>query len=79
MRPGEIVTETIDLAFAHDSSGPRRWKRHLDRLGIGLWDADKVAIVTDHDVPATDAASAGILKLAHDFVAEHRIGAGKAP
>lgn len=71
--PGDIVTAKVDLAFAHDSSGPRRWQPHLERLNIGLWDADKVVIVTDHFVPATDAESAAILKLSREFAATHEV------
>jgi 3-isopropylmalate/(R)-2-methylmalate dehydratase large subunit len=71
--PGEIVTANVDLAFAHDSSGPRRWAPQLEKLGVGLWDPDKVAIVTDHYVPATDADSAAILKTTRDFARDHGI------
>ncbi|QLC26366.1 3-isopropylmalate dehydratase large subunit [Parasphingopyxis algicola] len=70
---GEIVTAKVDLAFAHDSSGPRRWAPQLERLGVGLWDPAKVAIVTDHYVPATDADSAAILKIAREFAATHDV------
>ena len=71
--PGEIVTAQVDLAFAHDSSGPRRWQPHLERLGIGLWDPEKVVIVTDHYVPATDPDSAAILQLARKFASTYDV------
>lgn len=71
--PGETVTAELDFAFAHDSSGPRRWKPHLERMGVGLWDASKVAIVSDHYVPAFDRESASILKLARDFAAVYDV------
>lgn len=73
--PGQLVTAQVDLAFAHDSSGPRRWAPMLRELGVGLWDPHKVAIVSDHYVPAVDAESARILKLAREFAAEHQVGA----
>lgn len=71
--PGEFVTCRVDLAFAHDSSGPRRWRPMLERLGAQLWDASKVVIVSDHYVPAVDAESAAILKLTREFAQEHRV------
>ena len=74
LRPGDIVTCKVDLAFAHDSSGPRRWKPVLQELGTGLWDPSKVVIASDHYVPAVDAESAAILKLTRDFAAEYRVG-----
>jgi 3-isopropylmalate/(R)-2-methylmalate dehydratase large subunit len=75
VRPGEIVTCKVDLAFAHDSSGPRRWKPLLEELGVGLWDPAKVVLVSDHYVPAVDAESAAILKLTREFARDHRVGA----
>jgi 3-isopropylmalate/(R)-2-methylmalate dehydratase large subunit len=73
VRPGEIVTAKVDLAFAHDSSGPRRWRPYLEELGVGLWDPSKVAIVSDHYVPAVDAESASILKATRDFVRDYGV------
>ncbi|MFZ4069019.1 MAG: aconitase/3-isopropylmalate dehydratase large subunit family protein [Caulobacterales bacterium] len=74
VRPGDIVTCNIDLAMAHDSSGPRRWAPQLEALGAEIWDASKVVIVSDHYVPAVDAESAAILKLTRDFVRDRKIG-----
>ncbi len=71
--PGEIITLAVDLAMAHDSSGPRRWKARLEALEVGLWDPDKVVIVSDHYVPAVDADSAAILKLTREFARDHGV------
>lgn len=73
VRPGEIVTARVDLAFAHDSSGPRRWKPMLEDMGVGLWDPAKVAIVSDHYAPAADAESAEILKGVRAFAREYGV------
>lgn len=70
---GAILTCRVDLAFAHDSSGPRRWKPMLEALGAGLWDPDKVVIASDHYVPAVDAESAAILQLTRAFAAEYGV------
>jgi 3-isopropylmalate/(R)-2-methylmalate dehydratase large subunit len=61
--PGEVVTCRVDLAMLHDSGGPRRVQPILDRLGVGVWDPDRVVLVSDHYVPAVDADSAAILDL----------------
>ncbi len=58
--PGEIVTCRVDLAMVHDSSGPRRLKPMLERLGVGVWDPDRLVVITDHFVPAFDPASEAI-------------------
>src|SRR5919109_1453565 len=52
--PGEIVTCKVDLAMVHDSSGPRRVKPMLERLGAKVWDPSKVVVITDHYVPPFD-------------------------
>jgi 3-isopropylmalate/(R)-2-methylmalate dehydratase large subunit len=71
--PGDIVTARVDLAMAHDSSGPRRWAPQLKALGAKIWDPSKVVLASDHYVPAVDAESAAILKLTRTFAAEHGV------
>jgi 3-isopropylmalate/(R)-2-methylmalate dehydratase large subunit len=71
--PGQLVTVRVDLAMAHDSSGPRRWRPGLEELGVGLWDPDRVVIVSDHYVPAVDPASAQILQGVRKFVADYGV------
>jgi len=73
VRSGEIVTCKVDLAMMHDSGGPRRVKPILDRLGVKVWDADKVVVISDHFVPAVDVQSAEILNLTRAWVAEQGI------
>ncbi len=71
--PGEIVTCRVDLAMIHDSGGPRRVAPLLEGLGTGLWDADKVVVISDHYVPAVDAESAAILDLTRRWVAANGV------
>ncbi len=66
--PGEIVTCQVDLALLLDSGGPRRIWPRLKELGVGVWNPDKIVVVSDHFTPAVDAESAAILKLTRDFV-----------
>lgn len=73
VRPGEIVTCQVDLAMMHDSGGPRRVDSKLRELGVGIWDPDKVVVVSDHYVPAVDADSAEILSFTRGWVAERGI------
>ncbi len=73
VKPGEIVTCNVDLALILDSGGPRKIWPRLTELGVGVWDASKIVVVSDHFVPAVDAETAAILKLARDFVREFKI------
>jgi 3-isopropylmalate/(R)-2-methylmalate dehydratase large subunit len=70
VQPGEIVTCAVDLAMAHDSSGPRRLAPRLAELGAKIWDPSKVVIATDHYAPAIDAESAAILRHARAWSAD---------
>jgi 3-isopropylmalate/(R)-2-methylmalate dehydratase large subunit len=73
--PGEIVTCKVDLAMVHDSSGPRRLKPRLERLGARVWDPSKVVVITDHYLPAYDDESRKIIQIARDWVKEAGVGA----
>jgi 3-isopropylmalate/(R)-2-methylmalate dehydratase large subunit len=68
--PGEIVTCKVDLAMVHDSSGPRRLKPRLERLGARVWDPSKLVVITDHYLPAYDDESRKIIQIARDWVRE---------
>lgn len=69
----EIVTCNVDLAMFHDSSGPRRLKPMLERLGASIWDKSKVVLVMDHFVPEEDDDSRKILKIARDWAGEQQL------
>ena len=68
--PGEIVTCAVDLAMIHDSGGPRRVQPILEKLGVGVWDPEKIVLISDHYVPAVDAESAGILDVTRKLAVE---------
>lgn len=73
VEPGKIVTCAVDLALLLDSGGPRRIWPRLKELGVGVWDPEKIVLVSDHFTPAVDAESAAILQLTRDFAAEFGI------
>jgi len=73
VRPGEIVTCKVDLAMMHDSGGPRRVKPMLERLGAKIWDPDKVVLVTDHYLPASDEESKRIIHIARHWAASEGV------
>jgi 3-isopropylmalate/(R)-2-methylmalate dehydratase large subunit len=73
VRADEIVTCKVDLAMMHDSGGPRRVDSKLRFLGVGIWDPNKVVVVSDHYVPAVDLDSAHILQFTRAWVREHGI------
>ncbi|MDH3740743.1 MAG: aconitase family protein, partial [Hyphomicrobiales bacterium] len=73
--PGEVVTATVDLAMIHDSGGPRRVKPILERLGVDVWNPDKIVVITDHFVPADEPDTKAIQTLTRDWVAAQGVRA----
>jgi 3-isopropylmalate/(R)-2-methylmalate dehydratase large subunit len=67
VEPDEVLWVDVDLAMMHDSSGPRRIWPALERLGVGVWDPDRIVLVADHYVPAADVAAAEILQTTRQF------------
>src|SRR5258706_2647120 len=54
----------------HAWGGRGRVKPMLDRLGAKVWDPDKVVLITDHYLPATDEESKRIIHIARHWAAE---------
>lgn len=73
VRPGEVVTARIDLAMIHDSGGPRRVEPILRELGVGLFDASKVVLISDHFVPGDTDDGAHILELTRRWAKERKV------
>ncbi len=73
VRPGQIVTCAVDLLMMHDSGGPRRVAARLQQLGAKVWDPDKIVVVSDHFVPATDLDGAEILALTRRWAREQGV------
>lgn len=71
--PGEIVTAQVDLAMIHDSGGPRRVEPILQDLGVGLWDKDRVVLISDHFVPGDTDEGARILELTRQWAKERKV------
>lgn len=71
--PGEVVTANVDLAMIHDSGGPRRVEPILKRLGTGLWDKDKVVLISDHYIGDPGIESHAILDLTRKWAVENGV------
>lgn len=68
VQPGEIVWAKADLAMMSDTSGPRRIAAGLERLGGRVWDPEKVTVISDHFVPASDDTEATIQRVTREWV-----------
>lgn len=70
---GEIVEVDVDFAMMHDSGGPRRIGAAMEKLGVPIWDPDKVTIISDHFVAASDTTEASILKYTREWAKKYRV------
>jgi 3-isopropylmalate/(R)-2-methylmalate dehydratase large subunit len=74
---GEVVEPKVDLAMSHENAALVINQFHEIYQGTGLdakvWDADKIAIIFDHRVPAESAKTATNQKKVREFVAGHGI------
>src|SRR3984893_16465144 len=69
---GEIVIAPVDYAMAHDVTGPLAIEA-FRKLGVPLWDPERVIMVFDHILPANTVASAGLHKIVRDFADEYGV------
>src|SRR4029077_16710674 len=69
---GAIVVAPVDYAMAHDVTGPLAIEA-FRKLGVPLWDPERVIMVFDHILPANTVASAGLHKIVRDFADEYGV------
>ena len=74
---GKVVEPNVDLAMSHENAALVINQFHEIYQGTGLeakvWDADKIAIIFDHRVPAESAKTATNQKKVRAFVAKQSI------
>ncbi len=69
IKPGDIVLADVDLAFANDITAPISVD-FVKKLGVDVFDKNKVALIPDHFTPNKDISSANQCKVMRDFVRE---------
>lgn len=70
---GDIVIANIDVAMAHDLTGPLSVES-FEKIGTEkVWDSSKIVIPFDHQVPADSIDSANNHMIMREFVKKHDI------
>ena len=72
VEPGQLVVGQLDLVMANDITGPPALKE-FEKIGLPVFDPNKVALIPDHFQPAKDIKSAALAKSLRDFSKQHRI------
>ncbi len=72
VKPGDIVDAKVDLAMSHEAC-TFVIKSFREMQAKKVWDKDKIVIILDHWVPASDVRSASLHKSIREFVNEQGI------
>ena len=70
VQAGEIIWAKVDCAMMDDLLGPRvEIADNLEKMGVPVWDPDKVVIISDHYTPPANIKQANIVKYTRDWAA----------
>jgi len=71
---GEIHWVKVDKAMMDDILGPRvEIAEKLKELNKGIWDKDKVVVISDHYTPPANAKQAEIVKFTREWAKEYGV------
>jgi 3-isopropylmalate/(R)-2-methylmalate dehydratase large subunit len=74
VKAGDIVWADVDMAMMDDILGPRvEIADRMVELGAGIWNPDKVVIISDHYTPPANAKQAAIVKFTRDWARDHGV------
>ncbi|MCX7816771.1 MAG: 3-isopropylmalate dehydratase large subunit [Syntrophales bacterium] len=73
VKPGMIVEARVDVAMAHDVTGPIAIEEFRKAGAKKVFDRDRIVLVCDHFTPNKDIAAAKNCKILRDFAKEHNI------
>jgi 3-isopropylmalate dehydratase large subunit len=69
---GDTVVAAVDVAMAHDVTGPLAIEA-FRQLQSPLWDASRIVFSFDHVMPANTVAAAELHRVIREFCVEHTI------
>ena len=69
---GQLVICDLDLVMANDVTGPPSIKE-FEKIGVPVFNPEKIALIPDHFQPAKDIKSAGLAKIMRDFAKKNKI------
>jgi 3-isopropylmalate/(R)-2-methylmalate dehydratase large subunit len=71
-QPGDLLDVRVDLVLANDITAPIAFQEFA-KLGVGVFDRDRIALVPDHFTPNKDIKSATQAQMMRDFAHQHAI------
>lgn len=74
VQAGEIIWAKVDCAMMDDLLGPRvEIADNLEKMGVPVWNPDKVVIISDHYTPPANIKQANIVKYTRDWAAANGV------
>lgn len=74
VKPGEILWCRVDKAMMDDILGPRvEIAEKLEELKAGIWDADRVTVISDHYTPPANKQQAEIVKFTREWAQKYGV------
>lgn len=70
--PGDLITCRLDLVLGNDITAPPSIVE-FNKIGKGVFDKNKIALVPDHFTPNKDIKSATMAKTMKEFAKKHQI------
>lgn len=72
VQSGEFIEAAVDLVLGNDITAPIAIQE-FRKLGVGVFDTEKIALIPDHFTPNKDIQSAEQVKILRDFAREFDI------
>ncbi|AOT69608.1 3-isopropylmalate dehydratase large subunit [Geosporobacter ferrireducens] len=73
-KAGDILWVKVDKAMMDDVLGPRvEIAEKLKELNVGVWDKDKIVVISDHYTPPANATQAAIVKFTRDWCSAYGV------
>jgi 3-isopropylmalate dehydratase large subunit len=69
---GDTVIAAVDVAMAHDVTGPLAIEA-FRTLDLPVWDPSRIVFSFDHVMPANTVAAAELHRMIREFCVEHRV------
>ncbi|OIO39031.1 MAG: 3-isopropylmalate dehydratase large subunit [Candidatus Omnitrophica bacterium CG1_02_49_10] len=70
--PGQLIMAKVDMALGNDITAPLAINE-FEKLDMGVFDKDKIALIPDHFTPNKDLKSAEQSRALRDFAIKHDI------
>ncbi|WP_290624098.1 MULTISPECIES: 3-isopropylmalate dehydratase large subunit [unclassified Archaeoglobus] len=73
VKPGEIITVSVDLAMIHDYFAPHCFSQFKNMGFTEVWDPSKILLIADHEIPPASVEESESMKQMRSFAERYGI------